>query len=63
MGRFEAAVFKWRKTHHSLASHMLGDRRGTGATAGVRYLAEARTIPVFKARCPFGHGAPLAAAA
>ena len=63
MERFEAAVFKWRKTHHSLASHMLGDRRGTGATAGVRYLAEARTIPVFKARCPFGHGAPLAAAA
>jgi tryptophan 2,3-dioxygenase len=63
MERFEAAVFKWRKTHHSLASHMLGDRRGTGDTAGVRYLAEARKIPVFKARCPFGHGEPLAAAA
>jgi tryptophan 2,3-dioxygenase len=63
MDRFEAAVFKWRKTHHSLASHMLGDRRGTGDTAGVRYLAEARKIPVFKARCPFGHGEPLAAAA
>src|SRR4051794_22712879 len=53
MERFEAAVFKWRKTHHSLASHMLGDRRGTGDTAGVRYLADARKIPVFKARCPF----------
>jgi tryptophan 2,3-dioxygenase len=57
MQHFEAAVFKWRKTHHRLAERMLGDRRGTGATDGVRYLEQARTIPVFEARCPFGHGA------
>jgi tryptophan 2,3-dioxygenase len=57
MDRFEAAVMKWRKTHHSLAARMLGDRRGTGDTAGVGYLREARTIPVFAGRCPMGHGA------
>jgi tryptophan 2,3-dioxygenase len=57
MERFEAAIFKWRKTHHRLAVRMLGERRGTGYTAGVGYLEEGRTIPVFKARCPFGHGA------
>lgn len=66
MERFEAAMFKWRKTHHRLAVRMLGERRGTGDTAGVSYLEEGRTIPVFKARCPFGHDAadePLPAAA
>lgn len=57
MERFEAAVFKWRKTHHRIAVRMLGDRRGTGYTAGVGYLEQVRTIPLFKARCPFGHGA------
>ena len=56
MERFEGAIFKWRKTHHRLAVRMLGERRGTGYTAGVDYLEEGRTIPVFKARCPFGHG-------
>ncbi len=63
MGRFEAAVFKWRKTHHRLAVRMLGERRGTGDTAGVSYLAQARQIPVFKARCPFSHNAAELAAA
>ena len=62
MDRFEAAMFKWRKTHHSLAAHMLGERRGTGGSEGVRYLNEAREIPVFKARCPVDHGALAAAA-
>jgi tryptophan 2,3-dioxygenase len=57
MERFEAAVFKWRKTHYRLAVRMLGERRGTGGSAGVSYLAEARTIPVFESRCPFGHAA------
>jgi tryptophan 2,3-dioxygenase len=56
MDRFEAAIFKWRKTHHSVAVRMLGERRGTGNTDGVRYLEQGRTIPVFKPRCPFGHG-------
>ncbi len=60
MDGFEAAILKWRKTHHSMAAHMLGDRRGTGYTEGVGYLAAVRTIPVFDAepRCPFGHDAP-----
>jgi tryptophan 2,3-dioxygenase len=58
MERFEGAIFKWRKTHHRLAVRMLGERRGTGYTAGVDYLEEGRTTPVFKARCPFGHGSP-----
>jgi tryptophan 2,3-dioxygenase len=58
MERFEAAMFKWRKTHHRLAVRMLGDRRGTGYTEGVPYLAQGRTIPVFEQRCPLGHGAP-----
>jgi tryptophan 2,3-dioxygenase len=54
MDAFEAAIFKWRKTHHSLAARMLGERRGTGYTEGVGYLREAREIPVFSGRCPFG---------
>jgi tryptophan 2,3-dioxygenase len=56
MHRFEAAIFKWRKTHYSVAVRMLGERRGTGNTDGVRYLEQVRTIPVFEPRCPFGHG-------
>jgi tryptophan 2,3-dioxygenase len=56
MDRLEAAIFKWRKTHHSVAVRMLGERRGTGDTDGVRYLEQGRTMPVFKPRCPFGHG-------
>jgi tryptophan 2,3-dioxygenase len=55
MDRFEAAIFKWRKTHHSVAVRMLGERRGTGNTDGVDYLEQGRTIPVFKPRCPFRH--------
>ena len=58
MEAFEAAIFKWRKTHHSIAVRMLGERRGTGYTEGVGYLEQARTIPVFKGSCPFGYGAP-----
>jgi tryptophan 2,3-dioxygenase len=53
MAAFEAEVMGWRRTHHNLAMRMLGMRRGTGYTAGVPYLAEAKDIPVFK--CPFAH--------
>jgi tryptophan 2,3-dioxygenase len=53
MAAFEAEVIGWRRTHHNLAMRMLGMRRGTGYTAGVPYLAEARDIPLFK--CPFAH--------
>ncbi|HLM27841.1 MAG TPA: hypothetical protein VK304_12835 [Thermoleophilaceae bacterium] len=56
MDSFEAAVLKWRKTHHSIAVRMLGERRGTGGSAGTAYLDSARTIPLFAAKCPFGHG-------
>lgn len=35
---------------------MLGERRGTGDTEGVSYLERVRTIPLFAAGCPFGHG-------
>jgi len=57
MAGFEAAVAKWRKTHHSIAVRMLGERRGTGDTEGVAYLDQARRVPLFSGGCPFGHGA------
>lgn len=60
MAAFEAAILKWRKTHCSIAARMLGERRGTGGSEGVRYLEQARDIPVFAGRCPFGHDAPAA---
>ncbi|HYF25470.1 MAG TPA: tryptophan 2,3-dioxygenase family protein [Baekduia sp.] len=52
MAGLEDALGAWRRTHHSLAVKMLGARRGTGATAGVPYLAAAREIPVFSAAAP-----------
>ena len=58
MDAFEAAILKWRKTHCSIATRMLGERRGTGGSEGVRYLEQARDIPVFAGSCPFGHDAP-----
>lgn len=45
--RFAAAYERWRRTHHRLAVRMLGDQPGSGYTAGVPYLAQARTVPVF----------------
>ncbi len=60
MDAFETAILKWRKTHHSIAVRMLGERRGTGDTEGVAYLEQARTIPLFAGGCPFGHGAQSA---
>lgn len=56
MEGFEAAVLKWRTTHHSIAARMLGERRGTGYTEGVGYLEQVRGIPVFAPGCPFAHG-------
>ena len=55
MASFEAAVFKWRKTHHSIAVRMLGERRGTGGSAGTAYLDSVRETPLFAGSCPFGH--------
>lgn len=52
MDRFSSALLKWRRTHHGVAGRMLGDRRGTGDTAGQAYLAQGMTIPVFAPRCP-----------
>lgn len=49
MEQFEAAILAWRQTHYRLAVRMLGQRRGTGYTEGVPYLAEARSIGVFTA--------------
>jgi tryptophan 2,3-dioxygenase len=49
MGRFAAALRRWRQTHYSLAVRMLGDQRpGTGATEGTPYLKSVRMIPVFR---------------
>ncbi len=56
MDAFETEVFAWRRTHHNIATRMLGLKRGTGYTAGVSYLAEALDTPVF--RCPFTRGNP-----
>ena len=56
MRSFQDAVFKWRRTHHSLAARMLGERRGTGYTAGVAYLEAGKSIPLFES-CPMGFGA------
>jgi tryptophan 2,3-dioxygenase len=47
MSGFEAALLKWRQTHYRLAVRMLGERRGTGYTEGVPYLAKARALRVF----------------
>jgi tryptophan 2,3-dioxygenase len=56
MERFASALLKWRRTHRSIAARMLGDRRGTGDTAGQAYLAHGMAIPVFASHCPLGHG-------
>ncbi|WFE39795.1 tryptophan 2,3-dioxygenase family protein [Micromonospora sp. WMMD998] len=47
MRSFAAAVLQWRRTHHRLATRMLGPRPGTGYTEGTPYLAAVRSIPVF----------------
>lgn len=52
MDRFAGALLKWRRTHHSVAGRMLGDRRGTGDTEGRAYLTQGLAIPVFASRCP-----------
>lgn len=55
MRTFAAAVLQWRRTHHRLATRMLGERRGTGYTEGTPYLAGVRSIAVFTA---VGSGCP-----
>jgi tryptophan 2,3-dioxygenase len=39
VARLAAAVRRWRSTHLEMVADMIGDRRGTGDTAGARYLA------------------------
>jgi tryptophan 2,3-dioxygenase len=53
MGEFAAALLQWRRTHHRLATRMLGERPGTGYTEGTPYLAAVRSVAVFTA---VGHG-------
>lgn len=48
MRSFAGTLTRWRQTHYKLAVRMLGDRKGTGYTLGTPYLAEVRTIPVFR---------------
>lgn len=41
--RLAAAVRRWRRTHLEMVADMIGNRRGTGDTAGARYLAHRLT--------------------
>ncbi len=47
MDAFSATLLQWRRTHHRLATRMLGSRSGTGYTEGTPYLAAVRAVPVF----------------
>jgi tryptophan 2,3-dioxygenase len=47
MRLFAATLRRWRRTHAQIAGRMLGDRSGTGYTAGVPYHQAVQTIPVF----------------
>ncbi|MFI7602462.1 hypothetical protein [Actinoplanes sp. NPDC049681] len=40
LARLERAHQRWKSTHHSLATRMLGDASGSGYTAGVPYLKD-----------------------
>lgn len=48
MRGFAEALLTWRRTHHRLATRMLGERPGTGYTEGTPYLAAVRSVPVFR---------------
>lgn len=48
MRAFADSLLCWRRTHYSLATRMLGERKGTGYTEGTPYLQAARDIPVFE---------------
>ncbi|MER5333784.1 hypothetical protein [Micromonospora sp. NPDC002717] len=47
METFAGALLQWRRTHHRIATRMLGPRSGTGYTEGTPYLAAVRDVPVF----------------
>ncbi|MER7474434.1 hypothetical protein ABT351_27520, partial [Micromonospora sp. NPDC000018] len=49
METFAGALSQWRRTHHRIATRMLGPRSGTGYTEGTPYLAAVRDVPVFTA--------------
>jgi len=38
LARLEAAHQRWKSTHHKIAVRMIGDRPGSGYTAGTPYL-------------------------
>lgn len=48
MSEFEVAMFRWRRTHHSVAVRMLGDSRGSGYSEGTPYLQSVIAVPVFR---------------
>ncbi|MFC0431932.1 tryptophan 2,3-dioxygenase family protein [Kutzneria buriramensis] len=50
VARLAAAVRRWRTTHLEMVADMIGNRRGTGDTAGVRYLAHQMTNSPLGAR-------------
>ncbi|WIM94398.1 hypothetical protein ACTOB_006421 [Actinoplanes oblitus] len=52
MREFAAALLRWRNTHTRIAIAMLGERLGTGYTAGTPYLKAVRDIPVFPRLAP-----------
>nr|WP_245675574.1 tryptophan 2,3-dioxygenase family protein [Micromonospora halophytica] len=52
MDAFAAALLQWRRTHHRIATRMLGPRAGTGYTEGTPYLAAVRDVPVFTPAIP-----------
>lgn len=47
MQRYAATLVRWRRTHHSIAVRMLGEKTGTGYTEGSAYLKSVIAIPVF----------------
>lgn len=47
MQTYAATLLRWRRTHHSIASRMLGDKTGTGYSEGAAYLKSVIDIPVF----------------
>ncbi|UBU17871.1 tryptophan 2,3-dioxygenase family protein [Nonomuraea gerenzanensis] len=48
MRSFARALLRWRNTHYRLAVRMLGEKPGTGYTAGTPYLNAVRDIEVFR---------------
>jgi tryptophan 2,3-dioxygenase len=43
----DSALQRWRWQHMKLAERMIGNRYGSGGTAGIRYLERTLTLPAF----------------